>query len=150
MLAERSACLRPCTQDKVRDPVGQAGFLQDPHEQNGRTGCQLAGLDDEGVAGRQCRTDLPRRLQQRVVPGRDQTAHADRLVVDPRQGAGRAGLDDSPREALRHPREVAEAAHHVGDVVARLDDPLAGVEGLRSRDDLDIALKEVGDAIQEG
>ncbi len=49
---------------------------------------QLAGLEDERVAGQQGRSDLPRRLQQRVVPRRDQAAHADRLVHHPADGVG--------------------------------------------------------------
>ena len=54
---------------------------------------QLAGLEHERVAGQQGRGHLPRRLQQRVVPRRDQAAHADRLVHHAADGVGDAGVD---------------------------------------------------------
>ena len=107
-------------------------------------GRELAGLDDERVPGGEGRCHLPRGLQERVVPRGDEAADADRLVGDARQDRRIARLDQPPGEALRRTGEVAEALHHVGDVVAGLDDALPGVEGLRSRHRLGLALEDVG------
>ena len=41
----------------------------------------LRGLEDDGVAGGQGRADLPRREDQRGVPGRDERRDAGRLVM---------------------------------------------------------------------
>ncbi len=40
----------------------------------------LGGLHDDGVAGGQRRSQLPRLHQQREIPGNDLPDHADRLV----------------------------------------------------------------------
>ena len=65
----------------VDDAVGEAGFLgQLRHAQGGQRRL-LGGLQDDGAAGRQGRTPLPRLHQQREVPGDDLADDADRLVA---------------------------------------------------------------------
>ncbi len=149
VLAQRGAGLRPGAEDEIADTVGKSGLLQVVHEQDGRARGELAGLDDEGVARGECRGHLPGRLQERVVPRRDQPAHPDRLVDDARDEPGIPRLDQPTGQPLGDAGEVAEAADHVGDVVAGLDDPLAGVEGLGAGDRLDLPFEDVGKPVQE-
>ena len=94
---------------------------------------ELARLEHEGVAGGQAGRDLPGHLEQRVVPRRDQRAHADRLVHDPADHVGVAGVDHPAGVLGGDPAVVAEDRDHVVHVVVALDQPLAGVEGLGGR-----------------
>ena len=84
----------PAPSTRLADAGRQPGLLEQPHQQDGGRRGQLARLEHEGVAGRRRGRDLPRRLQQRVVPRRDQAADADRLVHDPADRVGVAGVDD--------------------------------------------------------
>ncbi|GAA5011911.1 hypothetical protein GCM10025734_56890 [Kitasatospora paranensis] len=68
--------------DHVDDPVGDAGLGAGGGEhQRGERG-EFGGLEDDGVAGRDRREDLPGGHLQRVVPRRDRADHADRLAAD--------------------------------------------------------------------
>jgi hypothetical protein len=116
---------------------------------DGRVRRELAGLEDEGVTGSQARCDLPGDLEQRVVPRRDESADADRLVHDAADDAGIAGVDHAAGLGVG---DVAEVPHHrddVGDVVLALDQALAGVKGLGLGDDRGVALEEVGQPQQQ-
>jgi len=62
---------------------------------------------------------------------------------------GVAGVDDPAGLLGGYVAVVPEDADHVGDVVLRLDDPLAGVEGLHPRDLGGVALEQVGDPEQQ-
>ena len=88
-------------------------------------------------------------LEQRVVPRRDQAADADRLVHDPADHVGVAGVDDPAGVLGGDPAVVAEDRDDVGDVVLALDQPLAGVERLQPGDGVGVALEQVGDAEQQ-
>ena len=137
-------------QHEVGDPVGQAGVGERPHEPRRRRRGELARLEHEGVAGRERRGDLPGGLQERVVPRRDQRADADRLVDHP-AGHGRdAGVDDPPGVGLGQRGEVPEHPHDVVDVDLRLDEPLAGVEGLQPGDLVLLGLEPIGHPVQQG
>ena len=65
----------------IDDARRQASFSDDLSEEQGGKRCVGRGFDDHGVAGRQCRRDLPGQHQQREVPGDDLTDHAQRLIV---------------------------------------------------------------------
>ncbi len=91
---------------------------------------KFAGFEHERVAGGEGRRDLPRCLQQRVVPRCDQTADADGFVHDTADDVGVAGVDEASRIL---PGELAEGGEAVRDVVHvdfTLDQALAGVESL--------------------
>ena len=105
-------------EDEVADAGRQAGLLEQPHQVDRGVRRQLAGLEDEGVAGREAGRDLPGDLEERVVPRRDQRADADRLVHDPADDVGVAGVDHPAGVLGRDPAVVAEDRDHVGDVVA--------------------------------
>ena len=145
----RAPAVAPAPSTRLPTPGGQAGLLEQPHQVDGGVRGQLAGLEHEGAAGGQARRDLPGDLEQRVVPRRDQAADADRLVDDPADDVGVAGVDDPSGVLGCHPAVVAEDRDHVGDVVPALDEPLAGVEGLHPRDLVGVALEQVGHPQQE-
>ncbi len=146
---QRGPGLRSRAEHQVADARREPGLLEEPHQVDASVRGQLAGLEHEGVAGGQARRDLPGGLEERVVPRRDQAAHADRLVHHAADHVGVAGVDD-PAGVLRgDPPVVAEHGHHVGDVVVALDQPLAGVQGLGPRHGVGVALEQVGDAEQQ-
>ena len=89
------------------------------------------------------------RLEQRVVPRRDQPADAERLVDDPADHVGVAGVDDPAGVLGGDPAVVAEHRDHVGDVVLALDQALAGVRGLGLGHGVHVTLEQVGGAEQE-
>ncbi|MNS58500.1 hypothetical protein D3C72_914220 [compost metagenome] len=109
---------------------------------------QVAGFDHHGIAGAQRGRDLPRGLQQRVVPRRDQAAHANRLA----QGAADhmvRGFVDGARLGCDQPRKVAEGGGDIAHVGAALGQRLAGVERLQSGELLGIAVNQFGDLVQQ-
>ncbi len=136
--------------DDVRDARREPGLHQQLDQVHGGERGDLARLDDEGVARGERRGDLPAGLEQRVVPGGDQRADADRLVHDDAVHVGAARVHDTPA-ALVHD-EVGEVAEGVGDVVdvdPALFQGLAGVPALDQRDLLAVALEQVPDAAQQ-
>ena len=64
---------------RLATPAGTPASVSRSIEQDRGARGQLAGLEDEGAARGDRRGDLPGGLQQRVVPRRDERAHADRL-----------------------------------------------------------------------
>ena len=111
----------------------------------------VAGLEHDGVAGRQGRRDLPDHHHQRVVPRRDLADDADRLPADPRGVV----LHVLPRRlALEHPRGAGEEAEVVGGVRHllrhRQPERLAGVAGLDGDELVGPGLDRVGDLEQRG
>ena len=135
--------------DQVGHAGRQPGLGERVHQQDGRRRGELAGLEDEGVAGQQGRGDLPGRLQQRVVPRRDQRADADRGVDDAADGVGSAGVDHPTGVGAGDPAVVAETADDVVDVVLGLDQPLAGVQRLGGRVDVAVPGEQVGHPQQQ-
>ena len=136
-------------QDEVGGAGREPGLLQCPHQQDRGGGGELAGLEDDRVAGEEGRGDLPTGLQQRVVPGSDEPADPDRLVDDPADGVVAAGVDHPAGVGAAEPAVVAEAGDDVGDVVLALHQPLAGVQRLGAGELLGVALDEVGGAQQQ-
>ena len=149
VLRQRRARHRSGPEHEVRHPVGKAGLGEDVHEQHRGVRRELAGLEDEGVARGEGRRDLPGGLQQRVVPGRDESADTDRLVADPAHDVRVAGVDHPSGRVAGELAEVAEAVRDVGHVEPALDEPLAGVEGLRAGERLGAVADQVGDPEQQ-
>ena len=146
---QRGAGLGAGAEHEVADAGGESGLLEQLHQVDGGVRGELARLEHEGVAGGQAGRDLPGHLEERVVPRGDQAADADRLVDDPADDVGVAGVDDPAGLLRRDVAVVAEDGDDVGDVVLALDEALAGVERLHPRDRVGVALEEVGEAEQE-
>ena len=109
----------------------------------------LGGLQDDRVAGREGRADLPRRHEDREVPGDDLADHAeglvevvgDRVLVDLRQGA-LLGTECAGVVA-----EVIDGQRDVGGEC--LTHGLAVVPGLGDGQHLEVLLETVGDLQQD-
>ena len=113
----------------------------------GRRG--VARLEDDRVAGRQRRGDLPDHHHQRVVPRRHLADDADRLAADPRGVV----LHVLPRRlALEHPGGAGEEPEVVGGVRQLLRhgqaQRLAGVLALDGDELVGARLDGVGDLEQ--
>src|SRR5690606_29977886 len=140
----------PGAGDDVGHPGGQSGLQEQVDEGDGAQRGDLAGLDDEGVAGRQSGGDLPAGLEERVVPGRDHRADADGLVHDDAVDVGRAGVHDPAGGLARD--EVGEVAEGVGDAVdvdAALLGGLPGVPALQQAQRLAVPGEQGGDPAQQ-
>ena len=127
-------------EDAGREDVG--GDLAE--DQGGQRGSRRR-LEDDRVAGREGRADLPAGHHDRVVPRRDRGDHADRLAPDHRGQAGRVLVD---RLAFHHPRGTGEEAQVVDDdrdLVDRGADRLAGVLRLEAAELLATRLERVGE-----
>lgn len=137
--------------DKPRDTGREPGLGQQTEQGDGGQRGDLARLDHEGVARGEGRSDLPTGLQERVVPGRDQRAYADRLVHDDAVDVGRPGVHHAPAALAHH--EIGEVAEGVGDAVdvdAPLLQGLARVTAFEQPELLAVADQEVCDAAQQG
>ena len=150
VFGERCARLRAGSGHEVGDAVRQAEVLQQLHGQDGGGRGQLGGLEDEGAAGGQRGRDLPRRLEQGVVPRRDQAADAHGLVDDFADDGGVPGVDHAARLLPGEPAEVLEAGGNVVHVDAAFDHPLAGVQRLGAGELFPAFAQSGGDLEQEG
>jgi hypothetical protein len=148
VLGKRRTDRRPGAEQDVDHARRDARLLGEAHEQHGRQRRDLAGLDDAGAPGGERGRELPRQLQQGVVPRRDQHAHPDRLVRDPGEHV-RLPTSTSGPPGRGEVRVVAEHGRHVVDVDAALDERLTCVERLDAGEVLLVALEQVRDAAQD-
>ena len=126
--------------DDVHDPRRQVGLAHDVGEQVGGQRRRARRLEDDGVARRQGRGDLPGQHQQREVPRDDLGDHAERARVAVREGVlelvGPAGVVEEVRRGQRHV-----------DVAALLD-RLAGVHALDDGELARALLEDARDAVE--
>ena len=148
VLRQRCAGRGSGAENQIGDAGGQARFLQRPHQENRGRGRQLTRLEHQGVARQQGRAHLPNRLQQRVIPRRDQSADADRLVDEATDRIRLSGVHHAPGFGAADARVIAQARHDIVHVVLGFDDPLAGVERLGADEILAVAVDQVGGAPQ--
>ena len=106
------------SQHQVGHARGEPQVLQDAHHEDRGVGGQFRRLEHEGVARGQGGGDLPRRLQQRVVPRGDQPAHTHGFVDDAADHVRVPGVDDAPGVQRGDPAEVLETVGDVGHVLA--------------------------------
>ncbi len=102
-------------------------------------------LEDDRVARRKGRADLPAGHHDRVVPRRDRGDDPDRLTPDHRGQAGRVLVD---RLALHHPSCPGEEAQVVDDdrdLVDRGADRLAGILRFEATELVGTGLDTVGE-----
>ena len=121
--------------------AGADDDTQQPVRQAGGRGClrqgecgqrrQLAGLQDDGVAGGQRRQHLPTGHLQRVVPRGDRPDDTDGLAPDAGGVVGRVLADGPALEQPCRAREEAGVVDRAGHVeLAAQPDRLAGLRGL--------------------
>ena len=106
------------------------------------------GLEHDRAAGRERGRELPRRHQQRVVPGDDLAGDADRLL----QRVGEERAADRVRAAAdRADRggEVAEVLDRAEELGLGRGDRLADVAGLELRELVPVRLDRVCERVQE-
>ena len=136
---------RPC--DHVQHALGEARLERDLLELERGQRRQLGRLQDDGVAGRQGRRDLPRRDDQREVPGDDQADYPEWLAEGHVDAAGdRDRLSEQP---LGRSGVVAEGLDDHGHLAARVRDRLAGVARLQRRELLAPAVERIRQPVQQ-
>ncbi|CRJ98795.1 hypothetical protein BN1708_009496 [Verticillium longisporum] len=135
--------------EDVEDAARQAGGGHEAGEIEHGQGRLLGGLEDERVAGGEGRGQLPAGHGQRVVPGDDLSADAERLA----QRVGKLGGAEIHGLAvpLVGPAGiVAEHGHEVWDVLGEARrQGLAVVERLNGGQRQGVGLDEVGEVVEE-
>ena len=124
----RSPTTRPGAHDHVEDALGHPGLDDDLLELDCRERRQLGRLEDDGVACRQRRAELPRGDRQREVPGRDQADDAERLAE--RHVDAAVDRDRVAEQPLGRAGVVVEDVGDHADLAAGVGDRLADVARL--------------------
>ena len=109
----------------------------------------FGGLDDDGIAGGQGRSELPRGHEQGIVPRHHGGDDADRLAGDERDRS-RGDMARSRHRPCRRPRRTTGCLDRARNVAAGGDrDRLAHVEGFEQRQLVLVLRYEVGE-FQQG
>ncbi len=112
-------------------------------------GRDFTGFGDHRATRTKGGRHLPGHLQQRIVPRRDQHAHADGFAHHAADDGGVADVDEPVRLDGDEPGVVPENRCDVVDVDAALDQRLAGVPGFQLREGLLVPLEQIGDAAEQ-
>ncbi len=139
----------PAPRTRLPTPAGSPASSSRRIRWIAECGVSSLGLSTKVLPAARQGRDLPRDLQQRVVPRRHQATDPDGLVDDPADHVGVAGVDHAAGLLGGDPSVVPEHRDHVGDVVLPLDEPLARVERLHPGDVVGVALEEVGQPQQQ-
>ena len=132
-------------------PRRQAGVERQAAEHERGQRRQLRRLEHDRVAGRERRPDLPGRHVERVVPGRDRGADADRLAPDRAGQALEVLARGLALEVAGGGGEEAQVVDRQRDVEgARELQRLAGVARLGARELVGALLEQVGHAVEHG
>ena len=128
MLDEALPARAAGTNDDVDDAVRHPGLRGELGEAQRRQRRELGGLEHDGVAGGERRSELPRGDRQREVPRGDQTNDAQRLANGERLPTG--NRDRLAEQPLGRPGVVAKGVDHHRHLPARVADRLAGIARL--------------------
>ena len=137
----------PRTDDDVQHALGDSRRESEALELERRERREAGGLQDDGVAGGQRGTKLPRGDRDREVPGDDQRDHPERLAERHVDAAG--DRDGAAEEALGGAGVVVEDVDDHDDLAARIADRLADVARLESRQLVRVVGHGRGEAAQE-
>src|SRR5262245_11154399 len=140
MLDEALADARALPDDDVHDTLRDPGLEAELAEPERRERRQLGRLQDDGVAARERRAELPARDVGREVPRDDEPDHAERLA----ERGGHASRDGDRLAAVLVDRaciEVEDLRDHA-DLAASPRDRLADVLGLDPRELLAVLLHQ--------
>ena len=125
----------------------QAGLQRDLGEAQGSKRCELRRLEDDGVAARERRAELPGSEHEREVPRHDEAHDTECLAESHVHAAG-----DRNRLAVMLVDGAGVEVEDIGDhahLPARVGEWLAGVGGLQPRQLLAVLLHERRDAAQQ-
>ena len=109
----------------------------------------LGRLQDDRAAGGERRGDLPDRHQQRVVPGDDLGADADRLAQRVAEHVAGGDRDRLALDLGRPAGVVAQVVDRGGDVALRGGQRLAVVERLELGELVAVCLDQLGQRVHE-
>ena len=110
---------------------------------------ELRLLEDEGIARGERWGDLPRHLQQRVVPRGNQTTHTDGLGVDARADVRVPRIDHASGGVAGEGAEVVEGGRNVVHIGLGLREALTGIGSLSAGELVLILANQVGDLDQD-
>ncbi len=131
--------------DDLEDPAREAGLGEQRGESERRERRLLGRLQDDSAAGGERGCDLLHGQEQRVVPRRDRSDDADRLVHHDAQ-RGRRDRVALARRLGRPAGVVVEDPGGLGDVPLRLGQRLADVERLQPGELVGVRADQLGGA----
>ena len=134
--------------DDVEDPGREAGLEREAAEHQRGQRRQLGGLEDDGVAGGERRADLPRGHVERVVPGRDRGADAERLAPDRARCSPRGTRPrPCPRGCGRRRRRSAGCRSSAGGRTRSRTSAACPCSATRARELVRALLEQAGHAV---
>ena len=128
MLDEPFADRAARAHDHVEHTRGDARLQREALQLERCQGRQRRGLEDDRVARRERRAELPRRDRDGEVPRHDEPDHAERLAEGHVDAAG--DRDRVAQQPLRRTRVVVEDVDDHADLAARVADRLTHVARL--------------------
>jgi hypothetical protein len=144
---------RASPRDDVEDARRKARLLDQLGQPQGAEGGDLGRLENDGVAHRECRGELPGSHRHGEVPRDDGGHHTDGLVhgvVEDPQATSRRHRDGAALELAGPAREVAEQLDGRADVDGPCDgDRLAVVRRLEQRQLVGVLLDEIGEPVEQ-
>src|SRR5581483_11030295 len=135
--------------DDVDGALGEPGLERQLAEAQRRERRLLGRLQHHRAARGQRRRDLPHRHQQRVVPGDDLRADADRLAQRVAEDVAGRDRDRLALDLGRPAGVVAQVRDRGGDVAVRGGQRFAVVERLELGELGPVALDQVGERVHE-
>jgi hypothetical protein len=148
MQAQRLASLRAQAGHHAEDAGGDAGFLGQRRQPDGRQRGLFGRFEDDAVAGGQGWRDFPGGHHQRVVPRHHRRDHAQRFARDGGQRV-RAGGGDLVVDLVDRLGVPGVAARRLGYVEGqRVADGLAHVQRFQQREFLAVLVDQRGQAQQ--
>jgi hypothetical protein len=148
---QRAADLGTRAGHDVEHAGGQACLERQAGEHQRGQRRVLRRLEHDAVARGERRADLPRRHVERVVPGRDRGAHAERLAHDRRAQPGDVLAGRLALEGARGAGEEAQVVDGQGQVERRRElQRLAGVGALHARELVGALLEQAGQMVEHG
>lgn len=136
------------TRDDVDNTGGEASLLNEfTHVQTRERGL-LSSFQDNGVTGRDGRTNLPCPHENREVPGNDLTANTNGLVAGVGESLG-VGVDGLTVDLVGPASVVADTANSHTQVNLGHGEGLAVVQGLNGGELLNVPLDQVSQLVQQ-
>ena len=136
------------TRDDVNNTRGETSLNNQLGGVKTRQRSLLGGLQNDGVAGGNGRTDLPSPHEDREVPGNNLATDTNGLVAGVGESLG-VGVNGLAVDLVGPATVVTKTSGGVGDINLGHGDGLAVVQSLNGGQDLDITLEEVGQLGEE-
>ncbi|MDT4820639.1 hypothetical protein FQZ97_537850 [compost metagenome] len=133
----------------VEHAIGESGLLEQLSDEQAGAGIDRAGLEHEGIAGRQGHREHPHRHHHREVEGRDARYHAQRLAQGPVVDVGADLVGEIGLEQLRRAAGEFDDLDSAGDFALGVGEHLAVLRGDQPGQFVAMLVEQGQEAIQD-